>query len=74
MSKQWQTAGGCWARWREHRRAKGQQALERRYSQRPDASASSAATDGLNAATKTSAYGTVGVGFWSALGGDGGGF
>ncbi len=74
MSEQRQTAGGWWARWREHRWSKGQQALERRYFERPDASACAAANDHLNAATKASAYGTVGVGFWSALGGgDGGG-
>jgi len=70
---------GRWTQWREHRRAKRQDALERRYfeherSRSTGISPASPSTDLMNASTRSGAYGTIWMTFLGSLGGsDGGG-
>lgn len=73
MTEQRNATDGWLARWREHRRAKRQQALERQYFEqeraRPETSAYASAD---NHARRVSAY-TGGGGFTGGLGDGGGG-
>jgi hypothetical protein len=75
VTEQRNVNGGRFARWREHRRAKRQQAIERQYFEteraRSSDSACAAATEQLNASTRVGAYGTIGTAFYSVLGGGG---
>lgn len=69
---------GWFTRWRQRRRARRQQALERAFFLRERArsgqSISSDSTDGLNASVRANAHQTWAMGFWAGLGGgDGGG-
>lgn len=67
---------GWFARWRRHRRAKRQEALEREVflherARCGGATTLSASTDLLNAHAKANAYGTLGMAFMAGLSGGG---
>lgn len=66
---------GWFARWREHRRGKRQQAREREYFAQEQARSyggALASTDRLNTSGYASSYATTSTGSWGGLGGDGG--
>lgn len=82
MHEQRAARGGWFARWREHRRLKRQQAYERgcfahEHARSHGGTQASSATDRLNASGYASSYGTTSSGFWGVGGdcggGDGGG-
>jgi hypothetical protein len=78
MHEQRAAQKGWFARWREHRRVKRQQASERAYLAQEHARSyggarASSATDRWNASGYASSYGTTSSGFWGGFGGDCGG-
>lgn len=64
MTEQRAANDGWFARWRQHRRVKRQEALERQYFAQEQARL-------LNSSARASSYATTSSGFWA--GGDGGG-
>lgn len=76
MTEQRNTPYGWYARWRRHRGARRQEALEREFFVRERARAgettSSASTDVLNASAQANAQGTLAMAFLAGLSGDGG--
>ena len=75
MTEQRESNNGWFARWRERRRGKRQQAREREYFAQEQARSyggALASTNRLNTSGYASSYATTSTGFW-AVGGDGGG-
>ena len=78
MHEQRAAQGGWFARWREHRRVKRQQAYEREcfaqeHARSYGGALAPSATDPLNASRYASSYATTSSGFWGGFGGDCGG-
>lgn len=73
MHEQRDAGNGWFARWREHRRVKRQQAREREYFEQArsyEGTLASSATDHSNASSYASSYGTTSSGLWAGFGGD----
>jgi hypothetical protein len=70
-------ANGRFARWRERRRDKRQEAREREFYEldrsKREGGAQTTEINQANDSTRASAYGTATSGFWVGPGGDGGG-
>ncbi len=69
MTEPQNTKRGWFARWREHRRANRQQAIEREYFERERARSSG----GAYSTSSGYQHGAPTAGFWAGFGGDGGG-